>query len=85
MVADPDANASEYAPPASMDARVASRAFRLGFPEREYSKPYDMVSIEKIYGYKIFLTNLVLSDTVLLVRRTQRDCRDDSTSLLAGL
>jgi len=40
VVADPDANARACAPPPSREARVLSRAFLFGFPEREYSKPY---------------------------------------------
>ena len=40
VAAEPEANASAYAPPDSIDASVASSAFRLGFPEREYSNPY---------------------------------------------
>lgn len=39
-MAEPEANARAYAPPASMEASVDSSAFRFGLPEREYSKPY---------------------------------------------
>ena len=40
VVADPEAKARPYAPPDSKDARVRSKAARLGLLDREYSKPY---------------------------------------------
>ena len=39
VVADPEAKARPYAPPDSRDARVRSKAARLGLLDREYSKP----------------------------------------------
>lgn len=38
VVAEPEAKARPKAPP-SMEARVVSKAFLLGFPVREYSNP----------------------------------------------
>ena len=43
VVEEPDAKASACPPPSSSEASVRSRALRLGFEEREYSKPCTQV------------------------------------------
>jgi len=45
VVEEPDAKASACPPPSSSEASVRSRALRLGFEEREYSKPCGRVGL----------------------------------------
>lgn len=81
VVADPEENAIALAPPASNAANVASRAWRLGLSEREYSKP--CVVLGDITSTRD-QTYLVVSDSVLLVGRAEGYRRDDCTSLGIG-
>ena len=83
VVADPEDKAIAWSPPASMDARVSSRAFLLGFPLREYSKPCGRLGRGIRGGMR--RTYLVVADPVLLVGRRERYGRDDRTRLCVRL
>lgn len=68
------------APPPSNEASMVSRACLLGFPEREYSKPY-VLRRERDFGITRSTTYLVLPDPVLLESRTEGYRGDDCTRL----
>jgi hypothetical protein len=83
VVDEPEENARACAPPASMEARVSSRALRFGFPDLEYSKPYAIVSKAILTRGRSF-TDLMVAYAVLLVGCAQGNGGDYSARLRAG-
>lgn len=66
-----------------MEARVSSSALRLGFPDREYSKPCRKCQQDSAVR-KIRAVYLMVANAVLLVGSAQRNGGNDGTSLCTG-